>query len=490
MKRRPIGCAGNAFVLALVTGLIFTGLHSPAEAAPTVTLTQPVHFAASDGSDVVAEAGTYQVDAADSRLTLSMEGRALLLLEAKPTTHSENIDSPLTVTVPGDDPDLLHVVLLLPNGQALDAPGSISGTRPRDIAMMLATPLQIQFAVTQQATKVMVPGVTGPTTGTLALPAPPARPGELAIRTQKGFYLTAINGGGRTADPIVVTASTTAGPWEKFRFTVTSPSSPHDKSIQTASGNYLTAVNGGGLTANVLHTDATQAKDWERFRLLDLGVGNFAPSYYAIQTIKGFYVTTVGAGGKNTDAIHTDAKQIQAWEQFGIVQCGDVGSGYQYGVMAADGSFLAAQFAGGRSQGDIGLDPRARAETRFKLIRQGDGSYALQTSNGVNFVTALGGGGQVQKYLKCDPGLFGACLDGYSTIFHTDARQVQAWEKFRVIDQGNCTYAIQTASGFYVGIYKDSSGGTLLTTRRDGASTANEKFQLVVYGLASPVVLQ
>jgi hypothetical protein len=342
----------------------------------------------------------------------------------------------------------------------------------------------------QPAPKVMVPGVIGPLEGVLALPDPPARPGEVAIRTQKGFYVTAINGGGRTADPIVVTSATSAGPWEKFRLAVTSPSTPHDKSIQTASGNYLTAVNGGGMTANVLHTDATQARDWERFRLLDLTSGNFAPSYYAIQTIKGFYVTALGAGGKYADAIHTDAKQIQAWEKFRVVQCGDPGSGYEYGVMAANGSFLNAQFAGGGSQGDIGLDSVASAGSRFKLIRQGDGSYALLTANGVNFVTALGGGGQVQKYLKCDVGLSGACLSGNSTIFHTDARQVQAWEKFRVIDQGNCTYAIQTVSGFYVGIYTDSGGSTLLTTRRDGASTANEKFQLVVYGLASPVVIQ
>ena len=85
--------------------------------------------------------------------------------------------------------------------------------------------------------------------------------------------------------------------------------------------------------------------------------------------------------------------------------------------------------------------------------------------------------------------MFSACIGGFSTVFHTDATQVKGWEKFRVIDQGNCTYAIQTASGFYVGIYKDSSY-TLLTTRRDGASTANEKFQLVVYGLASPAVLR
>lgn len=59
-----------------------------------------------------------------------------------------------------------------------------------------------------------------------------------------------------------------------------------------------------------------------------------------------------------------------------------------------------------------------------------------------------------------------------------------------MVDQGNCTYANQTTNGFFVGIYKDSSGYTLLTTRRDEASTANEKFQLVVYGLASPVILQ
>ena len=130
-------------------------------------------------------------------------------------------------------------------------------------------------------------------------------------------------------------------------------------------------------------------------------------------------------------------------------------------------------------------------DTRFKLIRQGDGTYALQTSNGVNYVTALGGGGQVQRFEQCDPGFPGACLSGVSTIFHTDATQVQAWEKFKIIDQGNCTYVIQTNKGFYVGIFKDPSGhyAMLLTTDRSTISE-NEKFQLVVYGLASPVVLQ
>jgi hypothetical protein len=317
-----------------------------------------------------------------------------------------------------------------------------------------------------------------------------ALPGEFAFRTTKGYYVTALDGGGRTADPVLVTASASAGTYERFRIAPTYPNTPHDKSLQTGRGNYLTAMNGGGLIGGAFHTDATQAKDWERFRLLDLSVNNFAPSYYAFQTIKGSYVTAVGAGGKYADAFHTDAKQIQDWEKFRIVKCGDIGSGLEYGILAANGSFLKAELAAGSAQGDLWLDSYAGPQTRFKFIRQSDGTYALQTSNGMNFVTALGGGGQVQKYLKCDVGLSGACLDGYSTIFHTDAKQVQAWEKFLVLDQGNCTYALQTTSSFVVGIYKDSGGRTLLTTRRDGASTANEKFQLVVYGLASPVVLQ
>lgn len=35
---------------------------------------------------------------------------------------------------------------------------------------------------------------------------------------------------------------------------------------------------------------------------------------------------------------------------------------------------------------------------KFKLIRQSDGTYALQTANGRTYLTALGGGGQVEKY--------------------------------------------------------------------------------------------
>ena len=127
------------------------------------------------------------------------------------------------------------------------------------------------------------------------------------------------------------------------------------------------------------------------------------------------------------------------------------------------------------------------AESRFKLIRQPDGTYALQTSNGSNFVTALGGGGEVQEYIHCHPGFPGACIDSITDIFHTDATQVLGWEKFTITDLGNCKYTIQTIKGFFVGQYQ-APEGVFFTTDRSVVSD-NEKFQFVMTGLASPPIL-
>jgi hypothetical protein len=118
----------------------------------TLTFTQAVHFVAADGSDLVAEAGTYAVDTPeDSRIQLSAEGRTPLLLNAEATTHNEEIDSPLAVTVLGEDSDVLHVVLVLPNGQALAATGSLSGTRSRVVSPRMFSPRQFHAAVLAQA---------------------------------------------------------------------------------------------------------------------------------------------------------------------------------------------------------------------------------------------------------------------------------------------------------------------------------------------------
>ena len=77
---------------------------------------------------------------------------------------------------------------------------------------------------------------------------------------------------------------------------------------------------------------------------------------------------------------------------------------------------------------------------KFRLIQQSDGSYALQTSKWDQLCHRDWGGGLRSGTLSYDD-------------LVTDRTQVQAWERFRFVDQGDCTYAIQTVSGYYLGKY-------------------------------------
>ena len=161
-------------------------------------------------------------------------------------------------------------------------------------------------------------------------------PGEFAFRTKKGYHLTAIDGGGRSAAPTIITAATSAGPWEEFRIVVGNPAPAYDKSFQTATGNYITAVNGGGMTSDALHTDATQIRAWEQFRRRWRRPAHWCDHY----------------GVRRTARV------------------------------------------------EVQVDPADR-----RLLRAADFQRAI-------FVTALGGGGEVQEYVHCDPGSSGACIDG------------------------------------------------------------------------------
>ena len=304
----------------------------------------------------------------------------------------------------------------------------------------------------------MVPGATAPLPARpiqpAATPPPPPLPGEFVIQTMKQTFLTAVDGGGRTTN-VIHTDATGIASWEKFRLLGGGGYGPSGGQyvIQTMSGNYLTAVNGGGQSGpaggtDVLHTDATQIGSWEQFRF---GLDQYGWRN-AIQTVNGHYLTAVGGGGKITDAIHTDAVNAAAWEYFYVWKCGDLGSGYQYTISAISvpygslfaygGGGLVATHSGVFVTGAIGIlsdynlrpAPFDNNWQRFRLIRQGDGSYALQTSNGINYVTAIQGGGLPSGTIAWDD-------------LVTDRTQVQAWEQFRFVDQGNCTYVIQTVRG-------------------------------------------
>jgi len=143
-------------------------LAQQASSPQTVTFGRPVHFLAPDGSDVEVEAGAYEVDSpGELRLRLSpVAGAAPLFIQALPTTHSEAVESPVVLTVVTDE-DITHVVLLLSDKTALDAPGSLSGIRSRtDVPQRLST-LQLKQAVGSQLL------LSGSPTAPLAVNPPP-----------------------------------------------------------------------------------------------------------------------------------------------------------------------------------------------------------------------------------------------------------------------------------------------------------------------------
>ena len=88
------------------------------------------------------------------------------------------------------------------------------------------------------------------------------------------------------------------------------------------------------------------------------------------------------------------------------------------------------------------------------------GAFAFKTTRGY-YLTVVSGGGR------------------FTPPAVVAATQVAGrWEHFR--------YAIQTSSGFYMGIFS-SSHGTMMTTRRVSIES-NEKFPFVMSGLGSPVI--
>lgn len=164
-------------------------------------------------------------------------------------------------------------------------------------------------------------------------------PIEVNLKTANGHFLTAVNGGGvgganspGALDAIVHTDARSPGAWETFW--VQWLDDAHTKlALRTESGNYMTAVNGGGMGRPwgwindvPLHTDAGSGSAWEAFTLNvnpNGGTGNLQPA--TLQTPDGHYVSAVNGGGygesgKNTVPIHMDAGTIGPDEQFSVVK--------------------------------------------------------------------------------------------------------------------------------------------------------------------------
>lgn len=341
--------------------------------------------------------------------------------------------------------------------------------------------------VQERAVPRMMPGLTKPKAGRapqLSMPGvapnPPAfggLPGEFTIRTYlKNTPLSARDGGHHSIDA-VITIPSVIGPYQRFKLASVQPDFT---TIQTAGGYYVSATGGYGNgydATQALQTELrTPQNDIALFRL----DGPSAQGLMTIKTYSGNFLTALGGGGKATAAFHTDATKANTWEYFWVLKCGDLGSGYTYAIRPTGTGgpgtvvkFLTANGGGGRTSQAMTAFSGLSNSSKFKLIRQGDGSYALQTSNRVNYVTAVGGGGLAHGTATADN-------------LQTNRTQVQAWEQFKIVEQPNCAYTIQTVSGFYLGV-APGSGGTISTRISDpnAAPSINytAKFELMMIGL-------
>jgi hypothetical protein len=272
------------------------------------------------------------------------------------------------------------------------------------------------------------------------------QPGEFALRTYlKNTYVSAL-----PHTSTLMTTATALGSGEKFQLTVYTP---EFILIQTTlNGFYLTVLPEGGLGLSL------QIMENSLFTLAGpsiVGGPILGSGVSTIRTLDGHFLTAVGGGGQSSDPFHTDATAASTWEWFWVLKTGDLGSGYRYAIrpvgIASD--YLAASLGGGFAVQSIERTPLS-TDSQFTLIQVSDG-YALQTPNGFNYVTAVNGGGIAS-----------------GENLHTDATRISDWETFKIVDQGDGTYTIQTVSGFYLGV-AEAAGGNI-STRIDPPDTAPE----------------
>jgi hypothetical protein len=193
----------------------------------------------------------------------------------------------------------------------------------------------------------------------------------------------------------------------------------------------------------------------------------------AFVVASGNYLTAVGGGGKTSDPLHTDAKEVRQWEMFQLVGVGhDLGDALSYFIVPQHNATpLAAINGGGETKNAIfplGVGPfpnQPLPRAVFRLERQPNNTYALRTSNG-NYVTADQGGGR-----QADP-----------DTLQTNRTQPREWEQFVFFHGGkeDGTFVIQTHEGSCIGrIDLQARGGWPTNAPPETA----ERFTLVLAGV-------
>jgi hypothetical protein len=212
-----------------------------------------------------------------------------------------------------------------------------------------------------------------------------------AIQTVQGYFITAVDAGGRTTDTIH-TDATVVKSWELF-----APTRVFDANgdfagfgLKTSRGFFLTAVGGGGHdSGDTIHTDAVVAKAWETFR--PYRSGEFGTeSTYGFQiwggnandeaALRGWMFVNVGGGDPGPGALWlTEEGELNeiSWTLFKQADG-------TYALQTANGTVLTAIDGGAPGAGfrtDTLVDAIGDAE-RFVLVDNGDLTVCIKTSVG------------------------------------------------------------------------------------------------------------
>jgi len=129
----------------------------PGAHAPSVPLfiEQAAHFHMQDGSESLVAPGRYRLEPAKGnrlRLVSEEDPNESVVIAATPLNHHETNRTPFALVFSGEKADTCYVVLLLPDGQGLQAEGSYSGIRARatTAAPLSAAQLSSQVALASQ----------------------------------------------------------------------------------------------------------------------------------------------------------------------------------------------------------------------------------------------------------------------------------------------------------------------------------------------------
>ena len=105
----------------------------PVEFEQVIEFDRELHFLTPDGQDKVIPAGGYYVDAVQNGLRLKsadIEEAEAVIVQAEATTHEQSVAAPEGVSIKEGE-DQQAVLVLLPDGKAMQAVGSSSGIQSR-----------------------------------------------------------------------------------------------------------------------------------------------------------------------------------------------------------------------------------------------------------------------------------------------------------------------------------------------------------------------